>query len=122
MGNQRREGIPERFGNLVTDRSLGLAERGTSKCLATERSRAVRRRDPGKPTVARKAELSVLADAPPFPRIAPSGGRETGASRKRQSPVDSAGFLERRADRENPGERRKTPVPVRTELRIRSPR
>merc|ERR1712243_348349 len=54
--------------------------------------------------------------------INPSGGRETGASRKRQSPVDSAGFLERRADRENPGERRKTPVPVRTELRIRSPR
>ena len=49
-------------------------------CLAFERSRAVRRRDPGKPTVARKAELSVLADAPPFPRIAPRGGRDTGAS------------------------------------------
>merc|ERR1712138_3851 len=96
--------------------SLSWPSRERYVKVPCERSRAVRRRDPGKPTVARKAELSVLADAPPFPRIAPSGGRETGASRKRQSPVDSAGFLERRADRENPGERRKTPVPVRTEL------
>merc|ERR1712061_349149 len=122
MGNQRREGIPERFGNLVTDRSLGLAERGTSKCLATERSRAVRRRDPGKPTVARKAELSVLADAPTIPTNRSERRQGNGRVEKTPEPRGFCGVSREAGGPENPGERRKTPVPVRTELRIRSPR
>ena len=52
-------------------------------CLATERSRDARRRDPGKPTVARKAVA----------RKALRGGSDMGASSKRQSPMDSAGLL-----------------------------
>merc|ERR1711970_498966 len=121
-------GEPKARGNPVAIREPGhgsLSWPSRERYVKVPCDRKVARRKatrPGEADRRSKAELSVLADAPPFPRIAPSGGRETGASRKRQSPVDSAGFLERRADRENPGERRKTPVPVRTELRIRSPR
>merc|ERR1712055_463953 len=112
-------GEPEARGNLVAIRepdhgspSLTSSERGTSMCLASVRSRAAKRRSLGKPIVVREAELSVLVDASQIPRIAPRGSRDTNASRKRQSPVDSAGSLGRRTDRENPRERHKTPVTV----------